>query len=113
PITYYLSLNISDQHLDNHYFFLLLQPPPKSTLFPYTTLFRSHYPWAGPVLGWRSCQQCVLLTAFLFVRSESFHVLGSSGRRAQRSRARTSTWSRTVSAGSSNRKDVRIRMGCH
>src|SRR6059058_3794767 len=72
-----------------------------------------HYPWAGPVLGWRSCQQCVLLTAFLFVRSESFHVLGSSGRRAQRSRARTSTWSRTVSAGSSNRKDVRIRMGCH
>src|SRR5256884_2697864 len=30
-----------------------------------------HYPWAGPVLGWRSCQQCVLLTAFLFVRSES------------------------------------------
>src|SRR5699024_12273693 len=24
------------------FFFLLLRPPPRSTLFPYTTLFRSH-----------------------------------------------------------------------
>src|SRR5689334_24771467 len=25
------------------YFFLILRPPPRSTLFPYTTLFRSTY----------------------------------------------------------------------
>src|SRR5205809_4221641 len=25
-----------------HFFFLMIQPPPRSTLFPYTTLFRSH-----------------------------------------------------------------------
>src|SRR5690349_25166086 len=26
------------------FFFLMLRPPPRSTLFPYTTLFRSHLP---------------------------------------------------------------------
>src|SRR5690625_6276357 len=26
------------------FFFLLIRPPPRSTLFPYTTLFRSHTP---------------------------------------------------------------------
>src|SRR5205807_8100825 len=30
-------------------FFLLLPPPPRSTLFPYTTLFRSKIPVALPV----------------------------------------------------------------
>src|SRR5947208_10933814 len=25
-----------------HFFFLMIRPPPRSTLFPYTTLFRSH-----------------------------------------------------------------------
>src|SRR5438309_8551548 len=29
-----------------HLFFLMLQPPPRSTLFPYTTLFRSEGPGA-------------------------------------------------------------------
>src|SRR5206468_11908532 len=28
-------------------FFLVLRPPPASTLFPYTTLFRSHVPGGG------------------------------------------------------------------
>src|SRR5438034_10114368 len=36
-ITYFLVL-----------FFLMLRPPPRSTLFPYTTLFRSRDP-SGPV----------------------------------------------------------------
>src|SRR5437870_13383291 len=31
-----------------YFFFLVLPPPPRSTLFPYTTLFRSLYPF-----GWR------------------------------------------------------------
>src|SRR3712207_7438987 len=26
------------------FFFLMIRRPPRSTLFPYTTLFRSHYP---------------------------------------------------------------------
>src|SRR5437867_12250973 len=38
------------------FFFLMLRRPPRSTLFPYTTLFRSHLslswrgicPWPGP-----------------------------------------------------------------
>src|SRR5258705_5941842 len=28
--------------LDPHFFFLMIRRPPRSTLFPYTTLFRSH-----------------------------------------------------------------------
>src|SRR5438874_8958460 len=28
------------------FFFLMIRPPPRSTLFPYTTLFRSHC-WSG------------------------------------------------------------------
>src|SRR5262249_61641800 len=28
------------------FFFLMIRPPPRSTLFPYTTLFRSKYPEA-------------------------------------------------------------------
>src|SRR6266536_4525092 len=31
------------------FFFLMLRRPPRSTLFPYTTLFRSHGPCLGPV----------------------------------------------------------------
>src|SRR2546430_3616530 len=33
------------------FFFLMIRRPPRSTLFPYTTLFRSHYP--GPQRGRR------------------------------------------------------------
>src|SRR5437762_11244556 len=34
--------------LDAFIFFLMMRPPPRSTLFPYTTLFRSREgPWRG------------------------------------------------------------------
>src|SRR3712207_8938864 len=33
-------------------FFLMIRRPPRSTLFPYTTLFRSPRSW----LPWRSCR---------------------------------------------------------
>src|SRR5688572_32731965 len=33
-----------------HFFFLMIRRPPRSTLFPYTTLFRSHV-LAGALLG--------------------------------------------------------------
>src|SRR5438874_7313216 len=32
------------------FFFLLIRPPPRSTLFPYTTLFRSSNPGPNPVI---------------------------------------------------------------
>src|SRR5260221_14741699 len=31
----------STAHRQNHFFFLMIRRPPRSTLFPYTTLFRS------------------------------------------------------------------------
>src|SRR5207253_9674912 len=34
------------------FFLILLPPPPRSTLFPYTTLFRS--PFGAPI-GWKLC----------------------------------------------------------
>src|SRR5687768_18188451 len=41
------------RHLFNYIFFLMIRPPPRSTLFPYTTLFRSrrHVLIAGRVGG--------------------------------------------------------------
>src|SRR3712207_9494713 len=36
--------------MDAHYvFFLMIRRPPRSTLFPYTTLFRSHQPQQVPL----------------------------------------------------------------
>src|SRR6266480_6600424 len=31
----------------DHFFFLMIRRPPRSTLFPYTTLFRSHGDWTA------------------------------------------------------------------
>src|SRR5438132_6231993 len=33
------------------FFFLMIRPPPRSTLFPYTTLFRSHVHVLSPFRG--------------------------------------------------------------
>src|ERR1039458_10655406 len=45
------------QHFSLFSFFLMIRRPPRSTLFPYTTLFRSQrnkaLPQLGPALGWR------------------------------------------------------------
>src|SRR5205814_8643538 len=41
--------------LSTFFFFLLIRRPPRSTLFPYTTLFRSRAAlgnWAGFSVGW-------------------------------------------------------------
>src|SRR3712207_7097598 len=37
-----------------YFFFLMIRRPPRSTLFPYTTLFRSVAHSANPSLGWGS-----------------------------------------------------------
>src|SRR5207249_10061193 len=39
--TYYFSYLHCTPSLHSHFFFLLIPRPPRSTLFPYTTLFRS------------------------------------------------------------------------
>src|SRR3712207_9376305 len=36
-----------------HFFFLMIRRPPRSTLFPYTTLFRSLAAWHPPKTGRR------------------------------------------------------------
>src|SRR3712207_8556053 len=35
-------------HVEYHFFFLMIRRPPRSTLFPYTTLFRSRAPRRRP-----------------------------------------------------------------
>src|SRR5476651_2767702 len=40
------------------FFFLMIRRPPRSTLFPYTTLFRSHEP--HPILDHAAGQQAVV-----------------------------------------------------
>src|SRR5207253_9707849 len=39
-----------------HFFFLMIRRPPRSTLFPYTTLFRSDFPELGRSLPLRVSQ---------------------------------------------------------
>src|SRR5436305_11423999 len=39
------------------FFFLMLRPPPRSTLFPYTTLFRSPMSFPQGNCGGRGCSQ--------------------------------------------------------
>src|SRR5437588_2414827 len=40
-----------------HFFFLMLRRPPRSTLFPYTTLFRSHRSMDSSCGVWLRAQQ--------------------------------------------------------
>src|SRR5439155_19598795 len=41
PILHHLRIDTCTSDPDSPFFFLMIQPPPRSTLFPYTTLFRS------------------------------------------------------------------------
>src|SRR5437868_14944276 len=51
------------------FFFLMIRRPPRSTLFPYTTLFRSHEPrallreWRDGLIRWRSGRRHLMLTS--------------------------------------------------
>src|SRR2546422_700993 len=42
----YVFISLSTAHLTYLFFFLMIRRPPRSTLFPYTTLFRSW--WTSP-----------------------------------------------------------------
>src|SRR6201990_3725279 len=57
-------------HLNNYtvfFFFLMIRRPPRSTLFPYTTLFRSSRSWLRTVPSTPSCSMALRSRA---VRSE-------------------------------------------
>src|SRR2546426_8193520 len=45
-------------HLLLHFFFLMIRRPPRSTLFPYTTLFRSHQRCGAGAEGKAQVHQC-------------------------------------------------------
>src|SRR6266496_6242175 len=49
PVQQIIYFHVGDQVLydDSPIFFLMIRRPPRSTLFPYTTLFRSHLAPAG------------------------------------------------------------------
>src|SRR5256885_3744828 len=40
------------------FFFLMIRRPPRSTLFPYTTLFRSARPWPSSTNSWPTRSPC-------------------------------------------------------
>src|SRR3712207_9513297 len=48
-----LSLRLQDVSVLLFFFFLMIRRPPRSTLFPYTTLFRSALPLARPAVRQR------------------------------------------------------------
>src|SRR5258708_40379175 len=50
------TLYVDARSLDGHrsFFFLMIRRPPRSTLFPYTTLFRSHRKYEVLMLLWKA-----------------------------------------------------------
>src|SRR3712207_8152212 len=50
-----------------HIFFLMIRRPPRSTLFPYTTLFRSQHPGGGQQRPHRARQLALVLAFWLHV----------------------------------------------
>src|SRR5258705_13635637 len=60
----------TDLLLISLFFFLMIRRPPRSTLFPYTTLFRSHASAAGPRHGPRTAHLSHLRPPGRSLRSE-------------------------------------------
>src|SRR5690349_25044316 len=54
----YIFISLSDLYSFFFFFFLMIRRPPRSTLFPYTTLFRSPAPRPAPGCGRRSSARC-------------------------------------------------------
>src|SRR5437588_7279420 len=58
-------------------FFLMIPPPPRSTLFPYTTLFRSLTNGHMSLIR-RAREQCEIVVVWLFVKDRKSTRLNSS-----------------------------------
>src|SRR2546430_11904089 len=66
-----------------HFFFLMIRRPPRSTLFPYTTLFRSRVArWEGGAISLR-CEICLVESPELGTDLRHWPVLGASRRRSE------------------------------
>src|SRR2546430_3791755 len=52
------------------FFFLMIRRPPRSTLFPYTTLFRSRF-WADPHVIYKHGRYCVFIEEFVYTRGKA------------------------------------------
>src|SRR5574340_1330092 len=62
-IIYVVNIIFKKKNYFFFFFFLMIRRPPRSTLFPYTTLFRSHWPCGGVL-------QMELLSTYRNYRSE-------------------------------------------
>src|SRR2546427_7461994 len=72
--------------MPHYFFFLMIRRPPRSTLFPYTTLFRSRWPTSCPT--WRRARSpCCSSTA----RTRHTPCRARSRRRSPRSRSEEHT----------------------
>src|SRR2546422_7730837 len=82
---YYL-VACTSQFANIFFFFLMIRRPPRSTLFPYTTLFRSVF---AETWGFVGC--LALLTCYLLLLLRGFDIAASSNpRRRSRSEEHTS-----------------------
>src|SRR2546425_3216499 len=76
------------------FFFLMIRRPPRSTLFPYTTLFRSRQARRADPLAWRVRSRgggaCVAVSPHPRDPHPGLPSLRRSGRRADRSEEHTS-----------------------
>src|SRR5687767_16036904 len=69
---------------DSHLFFLIIRRPPRSTLFPYTTLFRSSSKGPKPL-------QLKLLTTYI-PKTSAFTLAFSTSQRLRTTRASARTF---------------------
>src|SRR2546430_16024874 len=79
-----LFLNYTPHHILYFFFFLMIRRPPRSTLFPYTTLFRSLVAVSGTVTGYLPNGE--MLTASDDDQLPTFH--GMSGGKQDRKSTR-------------------------
>src|SRR5439155_20392602 len=80
-IIFYQHYNTHMNFFYFHFFFLMIRRPPISTLFPYTTLFRSARPWGRSSPSQNGSSR----------RAAAFSPLAPTGRSRTRSQDRKST----------------------
>src|SRR5260370_38889684 len=68
---------MSNTHPSIFLFFLMIRRPPRSTLFPYTTLFRSLLPWMFLLLLGNGPPKISAIEASLFVVSITINGLAT------------------------------------
>src|SRR6266511_5971817 len=96
------SINLSLSSFVFFFFFLMIRRPPRSTLFPYTTLFRSRRPRPSPNPPCTGSPSPLVPCA---VRGRASHSIGHEPRRAEPRRALVG-WAPGPSPGKEDRNQV-------